>query len=1344
MKKPSSEKNEDRLKTQIATLEKKVAFLEEQLIHRNFPDSTQPTVNEKDNYRFLVENQTDMLVKVDSEGRFLFVSPSYCRTFGKSEEELLGHKFTPLVHEDDLAETMRQVNNLSNPPHTCRLEQRALTADGWRWLEWIDTAILDESGRVKSIIGVGRDINDKKLTEQELNHSKEQYQRLLMTVPDLIVRTDIEGNILYTNEMNLANFGFANAEEIIGKNILQYFPEEEMERVTENMRLMFEKPLGVQVYKLKNDTGLILDCEVNGDVITDTNGTPTGMVYVIRNITERLRSQEQLKQTQQTYEEIFNTITEAIYIQDANGTFIDVNQGAANIYRASREWLIGQNPLTVTAPGLNDLDETQRLSLEVMQTGKPARFVFWAIRKDGEVFPKEVIVSKGRYFGQDVLIATARDITDMKKNEQLLEDTVTSYKHLFEFAASGILTGTPEGVIKDANERFLEMTGLNKEDILGTHITGLPFTAESLAVFPFQFDQVKEGKTVLSERQMKTTKGEIITIEMRSKMLPDGSYQSIITNITERKKAEEKIRESEETYRNLFQNAQVGLFRTRISDGKILESNEQLANMFGFESREELIEHYITSHNYVDKGVREQMVDRISKDGFVQNFEARFYRKDKSIFWANYSARVYPDKGWIEGVAVDITTRKLAEEKLRESEANLKAIIENSLESIWSVDRNYTIQYVNEVFVESFYQFVGVKLTIGSNLLEVLLPELRNKWKAYYDRALGNDQFSFIDHIDHEGKQVSIEVAMKPILLNEKVVGVSVYGKDITKRVNYENALAYESNLRKMLLELSSNFINIPLDTVEQEVKKSLARIGEFVEADRSYTFDYDWDNQVCNNTYEWCFPGIEPQIDQLQQVPLNMMPDWVEAHQKGEAMFVADVEALPKGLVREILEPQGIKSVLAVPMMHTGNCIGFVGFDSVRTHHHYTEAEQHLLKLYAELLVNVKLRARVEAQLIKAKLDAEESDRLKSAFLMNMSHEIRTPMNGILGFLNIMAEQNITENQKNKYIRIVNKSGHRLMNTINDIIEISRIEAGELKVVNTTVDLDDLLTYLYEFFKPQADEKGLNFSLHSTIDKSQALISTDREKLESILTNLIRNAIKFTTKGQIDFGVMVRNDRLVFYVEDTGRGIPENRQQAIFDRFVQADLSLNRGHEGSGLGLSIVKAYVEALNGNIALESAHGKGSRFEVSLAYRHAPAISSPIEINQPEITQLPYQVTILVAEDDDNSFLFLETILESVDAIIIRTVSGEETLQAARQNPEIDLILLDIKMRGMNGLEAVKLIREFNRDVPVIAQTAYALAGDRETALAAGCTDYVAKPIKPKKLLEMVATYATKKE
>ncbi|SDL03993.1 Signal transduction histidine kinase [Salinimicrobium catena] len=376
--------------------------------------------------------------------------------------------------------------------------------------------------------------------------------------------------------------------------------------------------------------------------------------------------------------------------------------------------------------------------------------------------------------------------------------------------------------------------------------------------------------------------------------------------------------------------------------------------------------------------------------------------------------------------------------------------------------------------------------------------------------------------------------------------------------------------------------------------------------------------------------------------------------------------------------------------------------------------------------------------QLTQAKEKAEEHERLKTIFLQNMSHEIRTPMNGIIGFLELLKEPNLDSDTRTKYIDIVIKSGKRLLTTINNIIEISKIDTHQLTVHPGRVNIPEVMEFYYNFFLPQAKEKNIELKLFQNLDDSDGIIETDKFIFDNILTNLIGNAIKFTDHGYIEIGNYKKGKDLVFYIKDTGVGIPPERQKAIFKRFVQANLSITRPHEGSGLGLAIVKAYVKALQGKIWLESEENRGTTFFFTLPYRPVDkeAVSNNNNHDQ-EVTSKP--LDILIAEDDNISFLFINQILKRPEIKITRARSGKECVELLRKNPNIDLVLMDIKMPVMNGIEATKEIRTFNQTVPIIVQTAYTSSGDKEKALEAGCNDYITKPIDKERLLQLIRKY-----
>ena len=370
--------------------------------------------------------------------------------------------------------------------------------------------------------------------------------------------------------------------------------------------------------------------------------------------------------------------------------------------------------------------------------------------------------------------------------------------------------------------------------------------------------------------------------------------------------------------------------------------------------------------------------------------------------------------------------------------------------------------------------------------------------------------------------------------------------------------------------------------------------------------------------------------------------------------------------------------------------------------------------------------------ELILAKEMAEENNRLKSAFLANMSHEIRTPMNGILGFAGLLLDPHLTGDEQQSYIHIIEKSGIRMLNIINDIVSISKVESGQTEICITETDINEKIEYISTFFKPEVEGKGMNIFFKTPLSGKEAIIKTDKEKIYAILSNLVKNAIKFTNTGTIELGYERKENYLEFYVKDTGIGVSQVQKEFIFERFRQGSESLTRNYEGAGLGLSISKAYVEMLGGKIWVDSEVGKGSIFYFTIPYNYEPeekdllenVISVEDSYNQidPEVSGLK----ILIAEDEETSEILIKKLVERCGKEVLIARTGVEAVEICRNNPDLDLLLMDIKMPYMVGYEATRQIRQFNKVVIIFAQTAFALSGDREYAIEAGCNDYISKP------------------
>jgi len=397
--------------------------------------------------------------------------------------------------------------------------------------------------------------------------------------------------------------------------------------------------------------------------------------------------------------------------------------------------------------------------------------------------------------------------------------------------------------------------------------------------------------------------------------------------------------------------------------------------------------------------------------------------------------------------------------------------------------------------------------------------------------------------------------------------------------------------------------------------------------------------------------------------------------------------------------------------------------------------------------------RKKMIALLNEAKAKAEENDKLKSAFLANMSHEIRTPMNGILGFSELLKEPMISGEEQEKYISIIQKSGVRLLNIINDVVDISKIEAGQMGTVMSETNVNEKIDYTYNFFKPAAEKKGIHLSCYKSLPLTQSIIKTDGEKLHAILTNLVNNAIKFTHEGSIEFGYKRKDLFLEFYIKDTGIGVSQAQKEIIFERFIQGGKLLTSNFEGTGLGLSISKAYTEMLGGKIWIESEEGNGSVFYFTIPYVTEKQMQSNIPgilADEDESNQIK-NLKILIAEDDETSDFLVTTILNnnknnnnnnSNHHHILHAETGIGAIEVCHNNPDLDLILMDIRLADMDGLEVTNQIRRFNKEVVIIAQTAYALAGDKEKAIEAGCDDYISKPIDTYELLALIQKHCNK--
>lgn len=381
--------------------------------------------------------------------------------------------------------------------------------------------------------------------------------------------------------------------------------------------------------------------------------------------------------------------------------------------------------------------------------------------------------------------------------------------------------------------------------------------------------------------------------------------------------------------------------------------------------------------------------------------------------------------------------------------------------------------------------------------------------------------------------------------------------------------------------------------------------------------------------------------------------------------------------------------------------------------------------------------------ELVRSKERAEESERLKTAFLNNMSHEIRTPMNGIIGFSEMLSITNKSEEKKAEYINIIQKSSRQLLNVVDDILDIAKIEAGQVKINDKETDLHKFCTDIINSHKLGAIKKNINL-INCEQKCNHSKVKVDLHKLTQVVNNLVSNAIKFTEQGTVQLKCCVKKNEIEFSVSDTGIGIDEKLHKKIFDRFRQAELNTTRNYGGTGLGLSIAKGLVENMNGRIWVDSQLGKGSVFYFTIPYKPVNEQKEQIFTTKSEELNDYSMFTILLAEDELVNYLYISEVLSDMNIEIVHVQNGLDAVKYIQSGKVPDLILMDIKMPIMNGYEATKKIKMINADIPIVVITAHAFIEDREKAINAGCDDYLSKPVNAKSLLSCIDKQLPKKE
>jgi len=815
---------------------------------------------------------------------------------------------------------------------------------------------------------------------------------------------------------------------------------------------------------------------------------------------------------------------------------------------------------------------------------------------------------------------------------------------------------------------------------------------------------------------------------------------------------------------------------------------------------------------------------------------------------------------------IEITERKQIEAKLRESDERKSSLIASMNDIVFVLDNDLRFVEYHNPKNNEFY--IDPETVFGQRYDEIGMPEaVTNKIGNALTKCFETGEITKAEYyLEQNGTKKWYEINVTQLNLNLKN-GLTCVVRDISENKAHQEFIYQQIRLQELLIKISTTYINIDLENISKVIHLSLKELGEFVGADRAYIVEYDFVNNVCNNTYEWCETEIEPKIYNLQEISLSEMHYWLEEHSKGNPFYVRDINKLPNDgpkCLREILESQSIKSLITIPMVHDNDLLGFVGFESVKKQHYYSTKEKQLLEIYSEMLVNAEIRKRGQAMLITqeekyrniisnmhlgfveldtnntityinkqfsimsgysdeemignhasefllpidresllnykndfifnkqspslelklkikngeevwwlingapqfndkkeligtisvffditpqkllqteleaSKLIAESAAKAKELFLTNMSHEIRTPLNVIIGMIRELGKEQLSNSQQT-FLAHSQASAYHLLSIINNVLDMSKIEAGEFSLDINDFSLSAALSNVQSILTSRAKSKKINFEIESSPSIERALVG-DSVRLSQILINLLGNSIKFTNEGHVKLTVelLTSNNnyqRLRFEISDSGIGMSEDFQKNIFSKFTQENSRSNRNHEGTGLGMSISKELIELMGGFIELKSKKGEGTKisFELSLPIGDDNKL---IKIDKNTRNIDISGINILLVEDNEmNRFIACQS-LNQANCKVMEAENGIEAVEILKKN-SFDIILMDIQMPKMDGVEATKIIRnQLGCKTPIIALTANAFKHDIDVYLSTGMNDYLIKPYKEEDLYSKI--------
>jgi PAS domain S-box-containing protein len=1277
-----------------------------------------------------ITNNPDTLTKLASLVTVKDVNNAAVKLYkAKSKEDLLDNLPKVFTENSNAGFTKLLVDILLGKKEA-EIESVNKTLDGHEINTLVKFKVIDGSeDSLENVIVSVENITDRVLNEQKFNTTKNFLSDTLKSIKDGLVTLDHNSNYTYINKKAADLLG-KSAQELIGKNIWTEFPEKIGDVFYDSYQkaVTTGKPISFENYFKPWDKWF-----ENRIIPSDE-----GVLMFFHETTDK-------KETENKIKAAYNIINKSSSVAFLCKNELDfpiefASENTINIFGYSHTELITGSVKLYQLIYKDDLEWVSKAFIKFIKGEKSNELKlppFRALTKNGDIKWIRVNIDVVRNNNDEIthIQGISVDITERKKAEE------ESRKHLLavEKSANIITITNAKGVIEYLNPKFTELYGYTKEEALGKPYRVLKSGNQSEEFYTEMWQTILRGNIWKGQLQNKSKNGKLIWLQQTITPIKNDSEEivnfiAISEDITERKKAEDLFIKNNQRLQDQFNNTPLASIIWD-SDFNVLEWNNSAQRIFGYseiEAKGLNINDLITPPNFAPE--MEKIQEEILTVKYAHRSTNENVTKSGKIItcdWYNSTLKDASDNiVGIASLAEDITERINSKKLLEKSERKYRDIFEKSIDAVLIIKDGFFVDF-NEAAINMF----GLNSeTLFSVHPAELSPEKQPDGGCSFEKAeemmkisleKGYNRFRWY-HQNENGHVFPTEVTLTRVNENEEGFAIHSVITDITEKVKNEALENVLYNISKAALT-TSDFKEFSL-FVRNELQK-------IIDTSNFYIAIYNEETDMITT------PVFVDDIEDLEEFSAkNSLTGYVIKSKKPLILSKDAHKALIKN--KEVGLIGGHAEIwVGVPLLIQEKCIGAIVVQSYVDENAYNENDVHLLEFVADQISTTIQRKKVENELNNAMLKAQESDRLKSAFLANMSHEIRTPMNGIIGFSELCLDPNITKEKQREYANIVIKSSKRLLSIVNDILDISKIEAGAVTLNPETVNLNKLFDELEAFFKPIAKENNLILNCEKGLENYKSSVETDKTKLNQVLTNLLSNAFKFTNEGSVTFGYQLIENNLQFYIKDTGIGVEEDLQNKIFDRFSQGNLNLSKQLKGTGLGLAITKKIIELFNGEIWLNSCNnGTTVYFTIPYIKSKAPLVSTVIEVQKPKIQVKNKELTILVAEDEEYNMMYIEELFSTTNFKIIEANNGKKAVELAQNHPEIQLVLMDIKMPVMDGNEAMKEIKKLRPSLPVIALSAFAMESDKEKALALGFDAYLTKPLDRKLLFQLIEKFS----